>query len=252
MARLGRASRGASLMLAGCLLALATAPGAARAGSVPYFHDFLGKTCIMEADLETAYREGFKGTRPPPLCIEQPCADLLDRETYDREILGRPASEDEWQSYLGTRATVCSSEDPDALARLLPVDPPADPVAVTRLASAADFDLLAPVAPWQDDSWHYGSHQVDRPDGQRGRSDPFDLFTPGGLFGGGTGSGSNSGSKTGGSTGGGGTSTVPQTQVAGDSENSDPAVVPALPAGAALASALAMAALLRRRAARAD
>ncbi|WP_145963027.1 hypothetical protein [Mangrovicoccus ximenensis] len=173
MAHPGCALRGSALLMACSLLGLAAAPVPAKAGTVAYFHDFLGATCIREEDLETAYREGFKGTRPPPLCIEQPCAELLDRSTYEREILGREATGEEWQSYLDTRETVCTSADPDSMARLLPAPPPAGPAAVTRAAFSGGFDLGGPVTPWQEASAPgYGSHQVDRPAGQRSRSDP--------------------------------------------------------------------------------
>lgn len=107
-------------------LVTAAAPSAARAATaaaVPYFHDFLGGICVREEDLETAYLLGSKGVRPPPLCIEDPCGEVLDREIYELEILGRPATDEEWEDYESMQALVCADDSPsEALTMLLPFD----------------------------------------------------------------------------------------------------------------------------------
>lgn len=123
---------------------------AATSTTVPYFHDFLGGVCVRDEDLETAYLVGTKGVRPPPLCIEDPCNELLDRDTYDREILGRASTETEWTDYQSMQGLVCAEGAPsDILTMLLPFDydvdlpiPSADPI------FGAGDSILAYVAPW--------------------------------------------------------------------------------------------------------
>ncbi|WP_138465002.1 hypothetical protein [Poseidonocella sp. HB161398] len=237
MARPFCALRGALCVFAVLLAALALQTAPASAGSVPHFRDFTGGTCIRAADLETAYREGFKGTRPPPLCIEHPCSEELGRRGYSREILGREATDGEWDTYLSARAQVCSSADPGALAQLVPEEEPEEPMPMVTQFLAAEghaFPLGDPVA--LPGPPPVESHLIPRPDGQRERSDPFDIFIPDGIPPGDGASGPRPHPGPGG-TGPGGT---------WPSEVAIPPV-PVLPGGLALASALALAALLRRR-----
>ncbi|MBE3637686.1 hypothetical protein [Mangrovicoccus algicola] len=216
------------------------------AGTVPYYNDFLGETCVREADLESAWREGFKGTRPPPVCIERPCDAALSRESYARNILGRAATDQEWSGYQDRRTEICSSDSPDEYAGLEPVQAPLTPE-VTRRVSDGFVDLFPGISVTSVAATTpgYGSRQVDRPDGDRDRSDPFEVYTPGGrLPGGGSSSGGSGGISDrtiidGGTGGGGG----------GGSDSPPPPVapVPVPPTALAMASALAMTALLRRR-----
>ncbi|MEM8555309.1 MAG: hypothetical protein AAGF71_10860 [Pseudomonadota bacterium] len=94
----------------------------AWANTVPLFHDFLGGVCVQEADLEDAYAVGFKGARPPPVCLVDPCAGRLERGDYERQILGRSATNTEWTDYEAQWDRVCVGMDgSDSLTQLVPV-----------------------------------------------------------------------------------------------------------------------------------
>lgn len=124
-----------------------TLPAPARAAGVPYFHDFLGDLCVREDDLETVWRTGHKGVRPPPTCLEDPCETRLDRDTFERQILGRKAEESEWNDYTQMWDLVCVEQGaPQSLTMLLPADPFAEdpiPTALDLMAEDAPLPLTA-------------------------------------------------------------------------------------------------------------
>lgn len=167
----GKGNRLAIGVVSALVSAAAMSPAAAAsAPGVPYFHDFLGGVCVRDQDLETAYLLGTKGVRPPPLCIEDPCEALLERDTYERDILGRPASDAEWADYESMQALVCAEDAPtEVLTMLLPFDYDLDdPIAASDPLEvpAAGADVLAYVLPWVNDGPSFIDHR--RSIGRRG------------------------------------------------------------------------------------
>lgn len=204
----------------------------ALAGTVPYFHDFLGGVCVREQDLESAFLAGGKGLRAPPICIETPCDEVLDRQTYEREILGRTATEEEWDDYLSMQNVVCSiAEPPDALTMLLPFDTDTgEPIAASDPIFAPN--VYAPFIPWSPD----GPSIIDlRTPITRSYTPPSSGGFPTLSFGGG---GSSDGSGTSGGGGGGGNSLQ---------LSSSPTPVPVAPSIVGALTALAALRILGRR-----
>ena len=137
----------------------------AVAGTVPYYHDFLGQTCLRAQDLEAAFLAGGKAVRVAPVCVEAPCEAELTRERYGRDYLGRPATDEEWDEYRKMYRLVCEAPQVlEELTELLPLDYDAD--SVTPVSDALFEDLATGWMPAAS-PWRPGTYQVWRPPGQR-------------------------------------------------------------------------------------
>jgi len=125
------------------LLQAAPAP----AGTVPYFHDFMGGVCVKESDLEAAYRAAdYKGWRAPPTCMENPCAHEFDRIGYGRQILGRDPTDGEWSDYQQMWDLVCSREGaPESMTMLLPAEDLGSILVPTAYYDGTDMSVSDPV-----------------------------------------------------------------------------------------------------------
>lgn len=192
----------ALIVLAALVASGSTAP--VQASSVPYYHDFLGGVCVREQDLEAAFAAGGKGMRPPPLCLEDPCAETLTRADYSRQILGRDSTDAEWQDYSAMQSLVCAgSQPPDSLIALIPVDYDTETPILTSDPLWATDSVFAPVPAWVDPVT--GPSYVDNRDYTRPNAGPEGYWDPFAGFNGSGGTGGSGTSGTGGPLSGPGT-----------------------------------------------
>ncbi len=71
--------------------------------------DPLGGDCIAEDDIDLAFFAAGKGLRLPRTCLPEPCDEALTPFRL-AELIGRPASPEEWEQYFSRYADVCRKE----------------------------------------------------------------------------------------------------------------------------------------------
>lgn len=120
--------------------------------------DRLGYGCVQEADLESAFALGGKGSRLPPICVVDPCADVT-KDMFDA-LYGHQKSSLEYDAFLRRQDGQCGGPvrarftDEQLLkfgfngSRIPPQLPPTQPVPLDAsggylLAAAAFLALFA-------------------------------------------------------------------------------------------------------------
>lgn len=105
--------------------------------------DPLGFTCIAEARLGAAFAATGKSGRLPRTCLPQPCDGAISRGELGA-LIGRPATQPEWDDYYARYAQVCRHE---AIAFGTPGTGGSDPEASENAEIAAARDAAAFWAP---------------------------------------------------------------------------------------------------------
>lgn len=73
--------------------------------------DPLGTGCLKYSPYERdAPFTGGKGIRMQPLCLPDPCAGQVSRVFLSREVLGKPATQRQWDTYVARYAEYCRAE----------------------------------------------------------------------------------------------------------------------------------------------